>query len=243
MNAVKVILVVLCVLVYGLARGQYNDSTFYRLNVVASGSYNKTNDLRSFLLNNGVNFGIRRQAVSLNLSNSWIYGQQQRRLTNNDYTGTLDLNLYTTPRFYFWGLGNYITSLSLKVNNQYQGGVGVAYNLVDDSVFFLNISDGVLYESSDLVVGDVREVYQTFRNSLRVSARVTLRKILQLKAVAFLQNSLQYSNDYIVKANLSANVQLRSWLKFNTALVFNKISRTGRENFLFTYGVVIENYF
>lgn len=226
-------------------RAQFNDSIFYHLNAVASGSLNKTDDISNFLLNNALRLGVKKESISLNFSNSWVYGQQQKSITNNDYTGTLDFNLYKTfPHFYYWGLGNYTTSLSLKIDNQYQYGVGIAYNFLDTTGKYLNISNGIIFENSDIIVKDtIKEVYSTFRNSLRLSFRFTIRKIFTVSGVGFWQPSLQYGNDYIIKTNLAASLKLRSWLSFTTALTFNKISRTERENLLLTYGITIDNYF
>lgn len=183
--------------------------------------------------------------MSFDLSNTWVYGQQQRTITNNDYTGTLDLNLYKTfKNFYYWALGTYTTSLSLKVNNQYQYGLGIAYNVFDTTNIYLNLSNGIIYENSDIILDDTtREVYNTFRNSFRLSFRFKVRKIFTINGVGFLQNSLQFSNDYILKTNLSASVKLRSWFSFTAGMTYNRISRTERENFLFTYGITIDNYF
>ena len=114
-----------------VCRAQFNDSVFYRLNLVASGTFNKTKEASNYLLNNALRFGIRKRSVSLNLSGGWIYGLQQDQLTNNDVNSALDFNLYKGPEgFYYWGLGHYTSSLSLKINNQYQGGLGIAYSLV-----------------------------------------------------------------------------------------------------------------
>jgi hypothetical protein len=224
---------------------QYSDSAFYRINATASGSLNKTNDQSSYLLNNALRFGVRKKSIALNWSNTWVYGQQQNALTNNDYSGTFDCNLYKTfPRFYYWALATYTTSYSLKINNQGQFGLGIAYSIVDTAELYLNISNGIIYEESDIVLSDTtRERYNTFRNSLRLSARWTTGEIFTIGGAGFLQNSLQYSNDYIIKANLSADLRLRTWLSLKAAVTYNKISRTARENFLFTYGIAIDKYF
>lgn len=240
-----VLLIILTPWLAATAEAQYNDSVFYHYNAVASGSVNKTKDISNYLLNNALRFGVKKESVSFNLSNTWVYGQQQKAITNNDYTGTLDFNLYKTfKNFYYWGLGTYTTSVSLKVNNQYQYGVGVAYSVFDTTDIYLNFSNGIIYENSDIILHDTtREVYNTFRNSFRLSFKFTVRKIFTVSGVGFLQNSLQYKNDYILKTNLSASVRLRKWVSFTAGMTFNQISRTERENFLFTYGITIDDYF
>src|ERR1700740_1743703 len=134
---------------------QYSDSTHYYAGAIATGTLNKTNTSHSYVLNNVVKFGIREKAISLNSYNSWAYGEQQKQLTNNDFNSTLDFNLYKAPpHFYYWGLATYLSSYSLKVNSQYQGGAGLAYNIIDRKKVRLNISDGILYEQSDIFLKD-----------------------------------------------------------------------------------------
>ena len=93
---------------------QFNDSTFYHLGVSATGSLNKTNTGDAYLLNNGLNFGVKKKDAVLNLNTAWLYGKQNSQLSNNDFSSTLNFNLYKTfPHFYYWGLLNYVSSLSL----------------------------------------------------------------------------------------------------------------------------------
>lgn len=227
------------------AAAQYTDSTAYHINAVASGSVNITKELSNYLLNNALNFGIRKQAVSLNCANTWVYGSQNRNITNNDYTGTFNCNLYQgTGKFYYWALANYTTSLSLKVRGQYQVGAGAAYSFVDDKEYYFNISEGIIFEQSDIMKDDTtREVYSTFRNSLRLLFKYTFAHVVSISGTGYLQNSLQYAGDHIAKVNLAASLKLKKWLSFTAAMQYNKVSRTDRENFLFTYGITIDKYY
>jgi hypothetical protein len=76
------------------ALAQFNDTTFYHTGYTSSGSINKTKDGTAYLLNNGLRFNVKRKDISLNFNNSWVYGRQQGDLTNNDFSTTLDFNLY-----------------------------------------------------------------------------------------------------------------------------------------------------
>jgi hypothetical protein len=68
---------------------------------------------------------MKKKKTVFNFNNSWLYGRQDSILTNNDYSATLDFNLYQKNlNFYYWGLGNYNTSYSLKLLNQFQAGLG-----------------------------------------------------------------------------------------------------------------------
>ncbi len=223
------------------AFGQFNDSTFYRINVTSTGSINKTNDGRAYLLNNGVSFGIKKKDVVLNATNTFVYGNQNDKLTNRDFSSALNFNLYKTlPNFYYWGLLNYNTSYSLKINNQFLGGLGVAYNFLDSKNSYLNLSDGILYDKSNLLAN---LDYNTFRNSFRLAFRFSFNDVLVIDGNNFLQSSLSNGNDYIIKSSTSVSFKLRKWIGLTTALNYNRMNITQRENLLLTYGVTIDKFF
>jgi len=224
---------------------QYNDTIGHYIGAMATGNISKTNDSHSYLFNNALKFGIHQKTFTLNSTNSWVYGSTDKVLANNDFNSTLDFDLYKTlPHFYYWGLANYQSSLSLKINNQYQAGVGVAYNIIDRKYLKFNLSDGILYDNSDIYLEDtMRDVYSTFRNSFRILFHLGIKDIVKFDAAGFYQNSFSSGSDYIVKANLGLAVKLRKWLSLTTALTYNRFNRTMRENILFTYGITMEKYF
>lgn len=240
-------LLILCalLLIYSVAPAQFTDSTHYQLKFTTAGSLNRTNDGDAYLLNNGLRFGVRKKSTELNATSSWIYGQQNRLPTNNDFSTYIDFNLYKTlPHFYYWGLAGYDNSLSLKINKRLQAGLGGAYSLLDKPETFLNISEGILYETSDLYLNDtLRDVYQTMRNSFRLRYHFVINKIIIFDGTHFLQNSLSHGDDYIIRSNSSVSIKLRQWLSLTTALNFNKVKRTQRENLFMSYGLTFEKYF
>lgn len=224
---------------------QFNDTVHHQLIYASSGVINKTNDGSSYVLNNVFKFNIRQKIISLNFSNSWIYGEQQKKLTNNDFSSTLDFSIYKNlRRFYYWGLANFDKSYSLKINSRLQAGLGAAYNIIDEKTAWLNVSDGILYETSDLYSDPAkRDIYQTLRNSFLFRFRWVVKEIIVLDGANYLQNSLSDNQDYIIKLNNSLSVKLRKWLSLTTAVGYNKSNRTHRENLLFTYGLNVEKFF
>ncbi|BAV08434.1 Protein of unknown function, DUF481 [Filimonas lacunae] len=223
---------------------QYNDSTHYHVSYSTTGIINHTNDANSYVLNNAFAFNVRKKSISLNSTNSWIYGQNNQSLTNNDFSTSLDFNIYRTSKLFYWGLANYDNSFSLKINERYQTGAGVAYSFVDNKTMFLNLSDGILYEKSNLMLNDTtREIYHTPRNSLRVRLRFEIKDIFVIDGTHFLQNSLLHSEDYIIKSVTNLSVKLRKWLSFTTTVNYNLLNRTHRENLLLNFGITAEKYF
>lgn len=244
----KKILTIILFLIFYLGSNafcQYNDSTHYHFNYGSTGSINKTQNNNAYLLNNSLKFGVQKKRITANLSGSWIYGKQNSKLSNNDFSTALDFNWHSSlPRLYYWGLANYNTSVSLKINNQLLTGLGVAYNLIDRPNQKLNISDGILFDKSDLLLtGDIREIYSTFRNSFRLWFKFTMWELVTLESTSFIQHSLNHPDDYILRSANGLSIKLNNWLSFNTSYNYNRIDRTKRENMLLSYGLKIDKYF
>ena len=241
----KFILTLILTSLYTCAFAQFNDTVNYHLHAGATGTINQTESSNAYVFDNNLGFSIKKKELALNSANDWIYGMQQNVQTNNDYTSTLDFDLYKTlPHFYYWGLGNYTTSYSLKINSQYQVGAGVAYNLIDKKTMMLNISDGILYEGSDIILPDTtRDVYNTYRNSFRLSFKWNVKDRISFHAMGYYQNSFSSGSDYIVRANAGLDIKLYKWLVFTTAFTYNRFNRTQKENTLFTYGLTIDRFF
>ncbi|WP_207532145.1 DUF481 domain-containing protein [Desertivirga arenae] len=232
-------------LLFVQAFAQFTDSTHYYLGFTGTGNINKTNTADSYLLNNGLKFGVRDRKVSLNFNNSWLFGKQDQKLTNNDYTTSLDFNLNQKKTgFYYWGLGNYTTSYSLKIINQMQTGLGFAYTFFDDGKNQLNLSNGILYEASKIRLSDTTsESYQTYRNSLRLYFKFSLGNAVVIDGIGFLQNSLNYKEDYIIRTSSSLSFKINRWLSLNTNIKYNDIAKTDRQNLLLSYGFKADLYF
>jgi len=228
-----------------VANAQFTDSTHYSIKYTSTGSINKTNDGQSYLLNNAAKFAVRKKTFNMNFNNSWIYGKQDRKLTNNDFLSSLDFNLYShNPRFFYWGLASYTTSRSLKINNQLLAGAGVAYSFIDEKNAYLNVSDGFLFDSSDLILDSgEREIYETYRNSLRLVFKFVFKEFFVLDNSTFFQPSMNRKEDYIFKSSSALSFKVNRWLSLTTALNYNRISRTDRENLLMSYGLTFERFF
>lgn len=224
---------------------QYNDSMHYYANFAGTGNLNQTNTTSSYLLNNAAKFGIKKKVYSLNLAGSWVYGETNKLLTNNDLMSSLAFDVYgRDTNFYYWGLANYNSSYSLKIKNQYQAGVGAGYNILSKKNIFLNLSDGILYDNSDLYLADsMHDIYSTVYNSLRVQFRITVHSIFTFTETTFIQNSFIDISDYIIISNAAVTVKLNKWLNLTTNFAYNRINRTQSENKLFTYGLTFDKYF
>lgn len=229
-----------------LAYGQFNDTTNYYVNAASTGIINKTNDGSSYVLNNIIKFNLYRKAISINTTNSWIFGEQQSIRTNNDLLSSVDFSLYKTIRnLYYWGLASYEKNLSLKINNRLQTGLGIGYNLVDKDHIIIVLSNGILYEKTNLYNLETIENpdYQILRNSFRIKFRIIINEIIVLDGTDFLQHSLADRKDYIIRSNTNLSVKLWKMISLTASLTWNKLNQTRRENLLCNFGLRAEKYF
>ncbi|MBC7390629.1 MAG: DUF481 domain-containing protein [Opitutaceae bacterium] len=224
---------------------QLNDTINYHLNYAGTGIINKTNDGNSYNLNNNVRFNISKKQLFMNTSNSWIYGIQsnkvEKNLTNNDFSSVIDFNLFKTiNNFYYWGLGSFDKSYSLKIDNRVQAGLGIGYSVLNNANITVTLSDGVLYEKSDLY--DL-EAYEILRNSFRLKFRFVYKNMIVLDGTDFYQNSLANSQDYIVKSISNLSFKINKLLSLTSSVTYNKLSLTQKENLLITFGLSLDKYF
>ncbi len=224
---------------------QFNDSTNFYVNYSSTGIVNKTNDGTSYVLNNVVKFNIYKKNFDLNTANSWIYGEQLDRKSNDDFHSVADVNLFKSERnVYYWALVNYEKSYSLKLNYRLQTGAGVGYYVLDRNNFVIQLSDGILYEKSDLFDTEASlNNYEIYRNSFRVKLRFLIHEVLTFESSDFVQHSLEDRKDYVIKSNTTLGLKLKKWLSFSIAVNYNKLSVTGRENLLCNLGLTAEKFF
>lgn len=228
-------------------KAKVKDTTVYYVRATSTGSFNRTNDGNSFLTNNNIRFNVIKKTMSLNTSNSWIYGVQSIGLTNNDYSSSVDFNMFKPGRkLYYWALATYDKSFSLKINNRLQTGIGLGYVFVNTNDASISLSDGIIYEYNNLlpVPGSEKDSnYVAIRNSLRLKYRFEYKKIIVLDGIHFWQPSFADIQDYIIKSNSTLSVKVKSWLSITMAVVYNKLNVTNKENLLINYGFMFEKTF
>ena len=239
------LLLIFCFFFYAAVQAQFTDSTTRYFRFSAAGNLNRSNSNSAYLFNNDARFSVRNKRTTFNTVASWLYGEQGSRLTNNDFTSTSDLNWYRdSSALYYWALANYTTSYSLKINNQLQAGLGAAYNFVNTANAWLNVSEGVLYETSSLNTNKQKnDRYQTFRNSLRLTYKFVIGQSLTLNGANYFQQAIGDGSDYILRTSNSLQFKLNRWISIGSTISYNQFRRTGTENLLFTYGIVAEKYF
>jgi len=230
-----------------LERGilQFTDSTHYLMSLSATGTFNRATEGKSYVLNNALGFEVSKKNVSLNSSNSWVYGETNGQLSINDFSSSLNFDVNRALRtWYYWGLASYTTSYSLKINNQFQLGGGMGVNAIRKPNAELVISDGILFESSNLYqTAEAAGTYITARNSLRVKYRWVIANIVVIDGMHFWQPSLTSLSNYIVRSANNLSITLNKWLSLTTSVVYNRYNQTNRENLLINFGLTFQKYF
>lgn len=239
------LLIILVLFYIKNAGAQFSDSVHYFVSYAATGIINTTETGKSYVFNNLLRANVNKNDVSFNSGYSWIYGRQNTVTSNNDFTVTGDFNYRKdSSRFEYWALANYDKSLSLHINHRLQYGGGLSYDILRSNNNRVNISNGLLYENSNLRLdNNVMDIYQTWRNSLRLKYYFHVKDLLALEGVHFLQNSLSTKTDFIIKSYSALTVKVYRWVNFTTTLTYNKLNRLKRENLLLTVGLSFEKYF
>jgi hypothetical protein len=242
MNVVRVALLIT---LWFNSHAQVKERSKYSFNLSFTGMINRTESARTELFNSGFRAEVDTGRFAFNTMMAWIYGKQNKIRSNDDYSFISDLNYRVdSRRFVVWTLFNYEKSYSLRIKSRAQIGSGLSYNVLNANNYRLNISDGILYERSDVLLPDsTASHYQTFRNSLRLKYKFQFLDRLSLDGVHFIQNSLSRKNDYILKSNFAVAMKLYRWINLNIQLSHNKVNRQRRENFLFTIGISIDKTF
>lgn len=224
---------------------QFNDSISYYAYYNTTGTFTRTNDLRAFVFNNVFKFSVSKKITSLSTTNSWLFGRQSGQIINNDFSSVLEADfLKKTKKIYYWALGTFDKSYSLKIDHRFQVGAGVAWMVIKSRNILFVLSDGIIYERAELTDAELGDVtYDTWRNSFRVKYRWDISEVVILDGSTFFQPSLSEWEDRIIKSNTTLAFKIKKWLSLTSGLTYNKVTLTGRENLLVTYGIILENYF
>ena len=229
----------------GPAGAQLSDSARFAFEYSGTGIINNTDISHSFIFRNALGADVKMGDWYLNNDLSWIYGKSNRLKSNDDVQAVVDLNYRKeSTKYVVWVLGTYDKSYSLKINKRLQYGGGVSYNILNKNDNRINISDGILHEESNLLLrSGENDIYQTWRNSLRLKYRFHLKEIIVISGTHFIQHSLSEKEDYNIRSQSDLSLRLYKWISFTTSVIYNKINRLKSENFLLTVGLTARKNF
>lgn len=212
---------------------------YHTIKFNAGGNYSSASfDKISMMYNTALGYSIEKNNLALNANTDWVYELQNKELAKNDFGFGLDFNYYfnDSKRFYAWGLNNYQSAYSLKINHQYQAGAGLAYQIIDLPYFFLRVSDGFLWETSNIIESEEALLYDTWRNSFRLQVRSKVADRLNFKFTGFWQPSIIDFNDQLIKINSQLLINIWKQLDLKIEGQYNLVTKTEKENLLISYG-------
>lgn len=251
------ILTLLALLYYtqiSTAQEEKEDIKHHKVNVAATGSLNKTTSDVINVYNTNIRYGYTIENAEFNASAKWIYGSKTAGLSNNDVILSIDGNRFhkRIKKFNTWVLGSFTSSYSLNIFSQFQAGVGVAYKITflekerettektrkHTDAISLRMSNGIIYEQSNVINAESKqELYNVFRNSLRVQLQAQAWDKVELSGTFYWQPVLNNLRDRNIILDIALGFKIANNIKFDTRLGYNYISRTAKENLTLTYGV------
>jgi len=78
------LLFTLFIFLSSISFAQFNDSVHHHFSFASSGTINKTQETSSYVLTNAAGYEVNKKKIGFNAGASWIYGQQDKKLSNND---------------------------------------------------------------------------------------------------------------------------------------------------------------
>jgi hypothetical protein len=224
-----------------------SDTLQYKLGLANTGILNHTRLTNAYTLSNTLRFGVKGRKTELDAGANYTYGVTDNELVNNDVTANLSGNRYVFAdrRFYIWGLGAYESSYSLGVASRTQTGIGIAWSPIDSPRAYVNFSEGVLVENSNIKQPDnSTSTQQTLRNSFRFRFRfASANAAVVFEGTNSIQNSFEDFNDYLLRFNNSLTIKVYKGVGLTAAAAYNKVTATNRENLLLTLGFKVDYVF
>ena len=204
------------------------DTLKFKSQIYISGYWNKTNTSNTSLYTFKTYNTLSSKKHIIFLETGYVYGiQMKSQLTNNDYNIIANFNFRRDKKIYYWFSTQYDKSYSLDINFRIQNGGGLGLYLFKSEKFYINISDGLIYEYS---------TYNNYRNSARLKIFLKSNNI-NLESSTYYQPSLINNTDFIIKSSNTLSISLKKWLGIQCNYTNNIVSLSEKRNELYTVGI------
>jgi hypothetical protein len=216
----------------------------FKYRMGADGTYTSGNVSR-ILMQFTSSFDLTLSKVfKLATSPSYIYGQQNGLLAENEFFVDLRTNLFYEKRFYYLAFTSFEKSNLRKIENRFIGGAGVGYRLIKKERTTLSVTNVLLYEKTDFILNEKFPDRNLWRNSTRISGEYSFNDSkFSLSHILFIQpiiteNNFRWNGNLILKYQLSKQLSLRTTMENS----YESIVVPGRANndFRWTFGIVFE---
>ena len=184
------------------------------------------------------------QKFKLSSSPSYIYGNQNKAITERETFADLRASYLYEKRFYYLAFTSFEQSNLRKINHRFVGAGGFGLKLVQKKAVYLSVTNVILYERTDFVINEKFPDRNLWRNSTRIFGEYTLGKgKMSLSHTLYLQPSIteknfRWNGNLILRYQVSKNMSFRSTMENS----YESIVVPNRENndFRWTFGVVFE---
>ena len=214
----------------------------YRFSI--DGTYTSGNVNRALVqFASGIDWNLSK-LLKLSSSPSFIYGQQNKQLTERELFADFRTTILYEKNIYYLAFGSFEQSNLRKINNRFIGAGGVGLKLVQKEKVYVSVTNVLLYEKTDFVMNDKFPDKNLWRNSTRFFGEYTLAKDkMSISHILFIQPSIteknfRWNGNLIFKYQLSKKISFRSTMENS----YESIVVPGRKNndFRWTFGVVFE---
>lgn len=216
----------------------------FRYRFSADGTYTAGNVNRALVqLASGLDWNLSN-IFKLSSSPSYIYGEQNKILTEKETFADLRATFLHERRFYYLAFSSYEKSNLRKINSRFIGAGGIGFKLVQKKTIYLSITNVLLYEKTDFVLNEKFPDRNLWRNSTRLFGEYQFdNSKLSISHTIFFQPSiteknLRWNGNLILRYQVSKNVSFRSTMENS----YESVIVPGRKNndFRWTFGVVFE---
>lgn len=214
------------------------EKAIFKYRVSGDGNMSRGNVNRTLLILKG-NFTYAHKGTDLSITPTYMYGDQNGDLAENDYSTIVFGNFYQRQRIYTWALGMVEHSHLRGVDFRTQDGGGIGFNFVPHTdTNAVSLTTGLVYE---FVKYNTDSIIETWRSSTRFKGRHRFFKNkLRLSYEFYIQPSVVDINNFRARCNIALEFPLYKHLSFRTAILdsYESVVLPGKvqNDFAWTFG-------
>ncbi len=187
----------------------------FKYKVTTDGFLAKGNVNRTLFVGRG-SFAYIDSVMDLSVAPVYLYGKQNGNLAEDDYSGTMYLNMFHEKRFFQWSLAIFEHSRLRGIDERHNYGGGIGCQIIKKTENqSLSITTGILYEKVNFSIISDRE---TWRSTTRLKGRhKVIHKHVKFAHETFVQPSILNSFDLRWRTILSLEAPISHHLSARVA--------------------------
>ncbi|MBA4851626.1 DUF481 domain-containing protein [Emticicia sp. BO119] len=221
-----------------------NTPAKFKFRLSADGTYTSGNVNRALMqFASGIDWNLSN-ILKFSSSPSFIYGQQNKQLNEREIFADFRTTVLYEKRFYYLGFGSYERSNLRKIGNRLIAAGGVGFKLIDKGIYYLSVTNVLLYEWTDFINNKDIPDKNLWRNSTRffgeyslADGKMTISHTLFLQP-SFTEKNFRWNGNLIFRYQITKRTAIRSMIEDS----YESVVVSGRKNndFRWTFGVLFE---